>query len=286
VTALRTSFSHLDACPPWSSDLPAFLADLGRRDCLPPSVTARREYGTAQMLLNCCDAPVAVVARIPFSPAGADYLQVELLSKDVQEFFAGLNLRFATAESILRTEVLQILRSAIDRFGNCEPGIAASIRSLIWSAHILEAESDDFDASYSTPDIPFSVFVSVPRLQAKDSALRVIEAVIHETMHLQLSLVERAVSLVAEDGTSPHAFSPWKGETRPVGGILHAIYVFRVIDWFWWKTLEQSHDSIVNAFARSRRLCIAEEIAQVQGFDKHPGLTNAGRELVQALLER
>ena len=65
--------------------------------------------------------------------------------------------------------------------------------------HLLEAPSQEVDCSYSRPDLPFSVFLSVPGYGTHARIERVTEALVHETMHIQLSLLERRLLLVESD---------------------------------------------------------------------------------------
>ena len=108
---------------------------------------------------------------------------------------------------------------------------------------------------------------------------------IHETMHLQLSLVERVVPLVRADHSNRLTYSPWKSEHRPAGGILHALYVFRVIERFWSTCVRHADDSCVTGFAETRIAEITTDIEQIGEFRSHPALTNEGREVVRALLK-
>ena len=58
---------------------------------------------------------------------------------------------------------------------------------------------------------------------------RVAEALVHEAMHLQLSLLERRIELVESDRTKAVAFSPWRNSERDVQGVIHALYVFVIV---------------------------------------------------------
>jgi HEXXH motif-containing protein len=104
--------------------------------------------------------------------------------------------------------------------------LADTVGRLVRSIHVLRA-STDCDVSHSSPQLPFSVFVSIPEPAERDANLRVAESLIHESMHLQLSLLDAVEPLVGASGTS--GYSPWKQEVRPVEGLLHGIYVFAVI---------------------------------------------------------
>jgi HEXXH motif-containing protein len=156
------------------------------------------------------------------------------------------------------------------------------VAALVRVVHILEAPGFGHDVSYSDPQLPFSVFVSVP-VHEIDAGLRVAESILHEAMHLQLTLIELAEPLVAEQVTV--GFSPWQQQDRPVGGLLHGLYVFRVIYeflgcLFMCRALsDESH-----RYISKRRDQIADEIAQVRGLAGAEGLTERGRRLSRYLL--
>lgn len=158
------------------------------------------------------------------------------------------------------------------------PSLAAAVGVLAKSVHILEASEPGFDVSFSDPSIPFSVFLSISEGRFAD--LRTAEALVHETMHLQLSLIERLVPL-AKVNQGLH-YSPWKLSQRPVAGLMHALYVFRVIDqWLSHlpKTSEETKD-----YAEKRRKEIGEEIEQLAPASFVDHLTVDGQQLLSHLL--
>src|SRR5207249_726495 len=92
------------------------------------------------------------------------------------------------------------------------PTLLPTVLSLVRALHLVIPDDDDIDVSFSEPNLPFSVFVSVPHRGARTDALRVAEAIVHEAMHLHLTLIERVVPLVRSSGR--RFFSPWRGEYR------------------------------------------------------------------------
>lgn len=113
--------------------------------------------------------------------------------------------------------VERLMQTAIDALAPVE-GLAEPVGCLVRSCTVLEAEPG-FDMSHSTPDLPRSIFVSVPGPDERDAVFRLAESIIHEAMHLQLTLVESVVPLVKTNEAV--AFSPWKRSDRPVQGLLH-----------------------------------------------------------------
>ena len=80
-------------------------------------------------------------------------------------------------------------------------------------------------------------------------------------------------------------FSPWKGELRSPQGILHALYVFRVIDQFLEQLLTLSIWSSESVgYMRNRRIKIEQQIRGIEAFVGCPALTTAGICFVRRLL--
>lgn len=113
-------------------------------------------------------------------------------------------------------------------------------KSLVKSIHLLKTENDYNDTSFSDPNLPYTIFINLPDIHVKNWLERTVENLIHETMHLQLSLLEKKYNFYILTKEKIH--SPWKGEPRNNKGILHAIYVFSHLKKFWEKVyaLEQS----------------------------------------------
>ena len=130
--------------------------------------------------------------------------------------------------------VLHCLQDAIDVLARV-PTLQGTVSTLIRTCHVLKPENDSYDVSHSDPRTPFSAFVSVPRKRGPTDALRVAESLVHEAMHLQLTLIERLLPLVKESDLT--YFSPWKGTQRSPRGVLHALYVFRAIHNFFGRLL-------------------------------------------------
>jgi len=99
-------------------------------------------------------------------------------------------------------------------------------------------------------------------------------------MHLQLSLIERLAPIAKVD-QGLH-YSPWKRTQRPVTGLIHALYVFRVIDQ-WLAHLPKTSDE-ERAYAEKRRQEIGDEIKQLVPASLVSHLTVEGQLLLRRLL--
>ena len=112
-----------------------------------------------------------------------------------------------------------------------------------------------------------------------------MEALVHETMHLQLSLVERRIQLMESDRAETMAFSPWRDSERNVQGVLHALHVFVVVQSLWKRAARRAPRGIDRDFAEARVRDIRDEVARARRLVASPGLSREGRELVRRLLE-
>lgn len=172
-------------------------------------------------------------------------------------------------------------------------GLTATLAPLVRAIHRLEAEPE-YDISHSQPNLPYSIWLSIPPTGATATA-RLAESILHEAMHLQLSLIETWQPLVAHAGQ--RAWSPWQAKQRPAQGLLHGLYVFAVIFELLGELDKvapsimtgdgQAEDALCNHF-RARRLQIAEEISALPDFSQalEPVGKRLWRRCLDALLVR
>jgi HEXXH motif-containing protein len=175
------------------------------------------QYGTSRWLARnvCLPAPDGGSIRV-----GRHLAKIEYLPRDTAAGFKGL--RFVDSRD---PQIRERIQAAADVLAHV-PSMAESVGSVVKSIHPLQSPRDH-DVSHSTPELPFSVFVSIPEKDERDATLRVVESLIHESMHLQLTLADSMEPLAVDDRAS--GYSPWKDEVRPITGLLHGLYVFAVI---------------------------------------------------------
>jgi HEXXH motif-containing protein len=204
------------------------------------------DYGTGRWLAQSAVAPYVVMAHVETI---SGVIVVEDLPSSLRRRFG--HLRFANAGF---TSAAQKFANAIALLARA-PGVEELIGTLVRAAHFLRAEPG-YDLSHSNPDLPFSIFVSIPAADESDQIVRLAESILHETMHLQLTLIENALPLV--DAIASTEFSPWQGKERPLGGVLHGLYVFSVI----LETFEYLNecDSLLTEYVSRRRQEIREEV--------------------------
>ncbi|MBR0553746.1 HEXXH motif domain-containing protein [Sphingomonadaceae bacterium LXI357] len=157
-----------------------------------------------------------------------------------------------------------------------------TVTHLVRAIHVIEAPGPGYDISHSEPSIPFSIFVSVP-VGERHGTLRLAESLLHEALHLQLTLLERHVPMVLD--TAATGYSPWQQSQRPLSGLLHGLYVFAAIDqWLALLDAAPSTSSEDRIYLTRRRAEIAEEIADVATLADAPSLTPTGHHLASWLL--
>jgi HEXXH motif-containing protein len=223
----------------------------------------RSTYGTHRWITDDPAAPHQTAGAVAI---GEDAFLVELLPEESKLALEDLPI----ADAVSERDVAQ-LRAAVAAISSVE-GLAETVASVVWACHVLVADPG-YDVSHSAPDLPLSVFVSIPNTAEPDAVLRLAESLIHEAMHLQLTFIESVVPLVKS--TEATAFSPWKGEDRPVQGVVHALYVFAVIREAL-STLGVVYPEAAS-YASRRGAEIADEVEAIG--NARPSLTAVGAEL-------
>ena len=207
-------------------------------------------------------------------------IRVEILPESLADRWRRMGLRFATAAEVERMSFRELLVKAISLIGAVDP-FGGTVGALCRSVHPLMAPDADTDVSYSDPELPLSAFVSVPP-SARYAVERLAENVLHEALHLQLSLVERILPMVVNGPMLENVFSPWAGEGRTVRGLLHGVYVFGNLCCFWTRVAERIPNA--SEFARDRVAAIDAQLTQASHLLTCRELTAVGRRLASALL--
>lgn len=211
---------------------------------------------------------------------GQDWLfnRVRPPSADVRRELAARG--FVFRDHPRRGFLLKVLRDAADLL-SIPPRLEPSVRAAVDEIVLLKARPR-FDISHSEPRWPQTVFVSVPSRADQVSALRAAENVVHEAMHLQLTLMENATPLV--DNEQSKMTSPWRDEPRHLRGVLHGFYVFTCIAAFFDDLRTSGVLTAQGAGHVDRRQTqIAEELSQVNREQLASGLTAGGRSFLWGL---
>jgi HEXXH motif-containing protein len=207
---------------------------------------------------------------------------VETLSGAMLGRYCNVGLDFYAQGEIDTGIIRHRLGGAFRRLGDVS-GAAAAVGAVLAVLHVLKPAGPNYDVSYSDPVLPFSIFVGVDASSGAHYDLRLAESILHECMHLQLSLIEETVPMIA--GCEERFHSPWQRTMRPSQGVLHGLYVFRVIQDFHRALLEGGFcTDEEHSYLTCRISVIEEEIATIDHFRASRELTNAGKQLVGALL--
>ena len=268
---MLTAREHVELCLR-DPDAPLWWPGLAER-LVNESAAQIEGYSTSKWIAS---LPPSKVWRVISEGAVDLSLSVELLPQFAAQKLSSKGVCFADQVTIAPVR-LACLERALHLLQQL-PCLAATVGALAKSVHILEASEPGYDVSYSDPLIPFSVFLNISEGRFAD--LRTAEALVHEAMHLQLSLIEQIVPIAKVD-QGLH-YSPWKQSKRPVSGLMHALYVFRVIDQ-WLARLPKTSQEIMD-YAEKRHKEISEEVGQLDPATLVDHLTVEGQQLLNRLL--
>ncbi len=270
---------------PWLPKLTDLLGEWGWQTLQRSAGITAAAYGTGRVLARRAEAPRYVEAYLPVlvgSDASSRKIMIEFLAEEWIGKYRDIGLTYYTPDELVNLTVLECLEDAMDVLARV-PTLQKTVAALVRTCHILKPEDDAYDVSHSDPLVPFSVCVSVPRKRRLADSLRVAESLVHEAMHLQLTLIERLQPLV--HASSQAYFSPWKDTHRPPQGILHALYVFRVLDSFFERLLALPGwpiASVAHMYARRRE--IALQVNAVETFKSCSALTVVGASFIDRLI--
>lgn len=285
LTARIHSALRDTSVPLWLPGLTADLIEVAWRKLSRELSLTRTTYSTARVLNRDPDRPTRVVACLDVPScdgARCEAIPIELLPVDLARDYAAQAIRLFPAEEVIEGGVFDRVESALKILGDV-PTLLPTVCSLVRALHLIDSGDDEIDVSFSEPTLPFSAFVSVPGPGAVCAELRVAEALLHEAMHLQLTFVESIVPLVKQGERT--YFSPWRNEYRTAQGVLHALYVFRVIDAFLKiVSLVGPFDLKSRNHARERREMIAHQVQEIHDFPECADLTVDGVAFVERLL--
>jgi len=278
--------SVLKACleqssPLWNVEITKILVEEKWEELKNKNSWDPNNYSTTGILLGDTSL-VAEKFAIPIDLDTED-ICIEMPSQEhLSNFYNENGLELSTKEELDSLESINILNNAFTTISTVRP-IFNCVTILVRAIQILKSDDPDNDVSYSHPDIPFSIFVSICDKQTEETSLRIAESIIHEAMHLQLTLIENHMELV-KPNSADNYYSPWRDEQRPARGVLHGLFVFRVILEFFRELTSSYNDKLVVEYSDCRILEITSELLQVRDFYKLPALNATGVQLAKQLV--
>ena len=238
-----------------------------------------RHYSTARHLSE--SKPKLIIKSDKLASSPCPDMNIELLSEDLAETWASMGLQFAKECDLKGNVFLDTLLDSLVLIQEVHE-IHATVAAMCRSLHPLISVDCEVDISFSDPALPFSIFVSCPPPHANYSVERLAEGIIHEALHLQLSLFEKAEPLVMYNSDDSLIYSPWKGERRTLQGLVHGIYVFGNLREFWSHVVKRRPQNV--EFGKARVSAIETELFGVTHIVNYFGLTTSGRRLASSIL--
>ena len=176
-TSLKNSNTHL-----WFPHLTHELVEIGWQALEQRIGVTSLDYGTTRVLVGNANAPRNVVTSLSThieARGSRATVPIEVLPKDIARQYEIVDVSFYTAEEITNTKVLNCLEDALSILKQV-PTLLTTVTSLVRSLHVIKPKSEEYDVSFSDPDIPFSIFVSVPEECKPNNHLCIAEAIVHE----------------------------------------------------------------------------------------------------------
>lgn len=268
---------------PWFPELTADLAARAWASLHRDIGLTSDSYGTERVLSRKIAAPREVITSLTTCPsigAAAPTISIEALTPECAVQYQKQGVIFYAPDEVLSTTIPSCLDDALAII-NQVPSLMRTVATVVRSLHVIKPEDADYDVSFSEPQVPLSIFVSVPEKRIANDALRVAEAIVHEAMHLQLTLIEQVVALTSSMSTK--YYSPWRREVRNAQGIIHASYVFTVIDRFLAQVSVSIFQGELAEHVQKRRDEINMQIKDTESFQASSELTWLGAQFVQRL---
>ena len=260
--------------PIWNENVSQTLVDDRWQILAQSSQWTPRNYNVAGYFLN--DLTVSPVKTKISSDSKGQNIYIEAPGPDCLDgFYIKAGLHPYSDDQINNPPILTCFQEALQLLDYVVPSCNC-IHALVRSIIVLAPDNPDTDISYSHPAIPFSIFISCSAQPSDYQEIRLLEAILHEAMHLQLSLIERYIPLIESTGESDLHYSPWRDEVRPARGVLHGLFVFRAIYEFFSILNTCAQSAAIKFYANRRLERIAQEIGSLTGFPSSAALTATG----------
>lgn len=268
--------------PLWGNNLTEQLVASEWKSFSKHSLTPGR-YSTARSYYKNINIPESNKVKI-YGTTVEDSIYIEYpQTKILQNFYEDTGLELLPQSEIESINGIEKISSALQILGTI-PGILECLSKVVKCIIILKQDDLEIDISHSDPNIPFSIFVSVCEESTEISNLRVAESILHEAMHLKLTMIEHNIDLVVPE-TKEVYYSPWRDEQRPVRGVLHGLFVFKAILDYYKSINIQFKKPKEKEYLSCRIDEIENEFELITPFVKSNGLTDWGKKIVSMLLQ-
>ena len=257
------------------------LANWAEAEILAPCGLSLGSYGSARMYYRNRSLPRNWPWRPPLVPGL--WFGLEKLPTALAHLVTSNGVSLTKTCNLNEEYVRSVLRSSCNAIRELSPELFSSVRLLLRSLHVLDSPGKDYDVSFSLPCLPHSIFISIPQPGEDDTTSRLAEAIVHEVLHLQLSLIERICPLVRSDAEQEFAYSPWRDARRPLGGVIHGLFVFRGVELLWTRATHNNTGSVFN-FAKDRIEEIRRQCLLIKPRE-YRSLTSLGQKIFLRLVE-
>ena len=228
---------------------------------------------------NLVSANSEIIANIQYAPIILE--QADLLY--LKDFYEENGLDVMNKDDIANSNAERKLRNALNLL-NTILECGASIAILVKAIQVLRQPEPEFDISYSHPNLPFTIFVSVDYEDTAVHSIRLAESILHEAMHLKLTLIDEQIPIIVPGGSTETFYSPWRLEQRPLYGVLHGLWVFRHILEFYREIIQRPIGPIAKDFVDFRIETIMTDLYALRELTHAKGFTSEGRILATKLL--
>ncbi|KOP38919.1 MULTISPECIES: HEXXH motif-containing putative peptide modification protein [unclassified Flavobacterium] len=262
--------------PVWENEITQLLVEHKWEELALQSNITPNTYTIAECVIK--DKSVTET-NLPLSDSNYD-IKIAVPSDDLKGFYKKHGIKPIEISIDKPENEFNKIITALQVFQKIEP-IQCFILKIVKSAQLIKAEYSDTDISYSHPEIPFSIFFSVCEEISIISDLRVAESILHEAMHLKLTLIENIVPLIIPNARGVY-FSPWRDEPRPARGVLHGLFVFKALLDFFEDLIKTNISE--KKYIQLRINQIKKDLFQLKDFVKCGDLTIDGAILITNLL--
>ncbi len=266
----------------WNEACLETLVRWEEKEILEKSGLTLQSYGTVRVITGDAKAHRVWALKPPLF-AGTNF-GVEDLPANLHYIATDQGARLIDIADQKQSEVVTLLRSTCEAIANIAPALWQSIRYLLRSVHIISSPCSETDVSFSLPNLPNTIFISLPRFDDENAVARLIESIVHEVLHLQLSLVERCRPIIQGEMATEVMFSPWRNTLRPESGIVHGLFVFTNLEKLWSK-VKSIRLEWLSPFAEQRVDEIRKQICLLNSRNFRT-LTHFGERVVSGLVDR